>query len=72
MFRAAVNPSLQAAGEPSLVRTPRHMTSRAHLEKAQRSQPLSSAVLLRSSPGWPSVASRPTQALDPCFFRRRP
>jgi hypothetical protein len=31
MFRAAVKPSVAAAGEPSLVRTPRSMTMRAHL-----------------------------------------
>jgi hypothetical protein len=31
MFRDAVNPSLDAAGNASLRSTPRHMTSRAHL-----------------------------------------
>jgi hypothetical protein len=31
MFRAAVNPSMDAAGKTSLFCTPRYMLSRAHL-----------------------------------------
>ena len=40
MFRAGVDPSMGPAGKPSKVCTPRHMTSRAHLEN------------LRDGPGW--------------------
>ena len=37
----------------------------------QRMRPLGCAILLRPSPGWPSLATRPTHALDPVFFTLR-